>query len=480
MNPHELWHSTALRQLEQRHADHQPSLMALAGSAIADWIIGHYTKQPIAVVAGPGNNGGDALIAAQHLQRAGWPIQVHRYGSCRHAELEKGLLITTTPPEPGAGILLDGLLGIGLHQAPRDEAADWIQCINLSGSTIIAIDVPSGLDSDTGHVPGAVVHAAQTLTLLGNKPGLHTGIGRDVVGNVHVLDLGVAANGTANYTLITRENVSWLPRRPHASHKGSFGTVAVIGGSEGMVGAALLAGRAALHAGTGKVFVGLLDNTLAVDPQQPELMIRAASALSHQAGIDVFAIGPGLGQSDAALALVDHALVLPQPLILDADALNLVSSHLALQRKLNARSANSTILTPHPAETARLLGNTTGEVQTNRITAAEQLRDRYQCTVVLKGSGSIIATPGLATAINGSGNGALAAAGQGDVLTGVIAALLAQGLNTYDAARLAVWAHGFAADHWRQHHPTGIGLTASETLQLVRGVLNHRDFGIAV
>ncbi|WP_255992125.1 NAD(P)H-hydrate dehydratase [Chitinolyticbacter albus] len=466
-----LFSSRTLRTLEALHATAQPPLMQRAGAAIAAWIQDHFPLQPLTVVAGPGNNGGDALIAASQLRSAGWPVRVHRLGSCRHPELEQGLDVVETPPTGNGGLLLDGLFGIGLQHAPRSPADNWIAAINRSQALIVAIDVPSGLDADTGHAPGVAVRAAHTLTLLGNKPGLYTGMGRDLAGKVSFLELGVTLPDSPDYLLIEGGNAPRLAPRIHASHKGSFGSVVVIGGARGMAGAALLAGRAALHAGAGKVHVGLLDDALHLDPQQPELMLNSARH-TLEAPSDAIAIGPGLGRSAEALQMLALTLAATKVVVLDADALNLVAETPSLGQQLQQRQY-PTIITPHPAEAARLLGCDTAAIQDNRFAAVARLRDHYRCTVVLKGSGTLCTSPEQLTSVNGSGNGALASAGQGDVLTGLISAICAQGLVPLDAARLATWAHGAVADHWRDQHPAGVGLTAAETLGLARTYLNR-------
>lgn len=261
-------------------------------------------------------------------------------------------------------------------------------------------------------------------------------------------------------------------RRGVDTHKGLYGSVAVIGGAQGMTGAALLAGRAALLLGAGKVWVGLLDDRTAVDLMQPELMLCRASSLLTQHQPTHLLAGMGMGISPEANYLLGQIIDTPYPLLLDADALNLIANDSQLQQQLAQRNP-ATVLTPHPSEAARLLGLSTAEVQHDRPAAVQQLMARYQCNIVLKGHGSLVGSCDGRLTRNRSGNAALSSAGQGDVLSGIIISLCAQGLSLADAARCGVYLHGRAADDWLTTHPAGIGLTASETILLARQALNQ-------
>ncbi|WP_373973744.1 NAD(P)H-hydrate dehydratase [Chitinibacter sp. SCUT-21] len=261
-------------------------------------------------------------------------------------------------------------------------------------------------------------------------------------------------------------------RRANDTHKGHFGSVAVIGGARGMTGAALLAGRAALMLGAGKVWVGLLDASIAVDFTQPELMLCPAEMIFTQHQPTHLLVGMGMGIAPEAKQILGLALDTSQPLLLDADALNLIAANEDLQLQLQQRAA-PTLLTPHPSEAARLLGISTAAVQQDRVAAIRELIARYRCHVVLKGHHSLVGSAAGDITRNVSGNAALSSAGQGDTLAGIIMSLCAQGLDLLDAARCVVWLHGQAADVWRAKHPAGIGLTASETIVLARQVLNH-------
>ncbi|WP_169307395.1 NAD(P)H-hydrate dehydratase [Chitiniphilus eburneus] len=475
-----LYLSSTLRRIEQDYSNTTPSLMQRAGSAAAKWLEANFPPQPVVIVAGPGNNGGDAFICAQQLATRGWPVNVHALPSERPSAEHlaarcvwesTGGVIESTPPMQALGLLIDGLFGIGQLRSELGIASLWIDAINTHSGPVIALDIPSGLDCDTGAVMQAAVHATHTLSFLGGKPGLYTAQARDHAGSVHLFDLGLMLSRRypADALLVAKPPTS-LPARKHDVHKGSHGTVGIIGGSRGMTGAALLAGRAALHCGAGKVYLGLVHDALAVDPCQPELMLQPVSALPFE-HIDVLAIGPGLGVEDWSRTHLTRVLGMDVPLVIDADGLNLIASDKELKHCLAARKA-PTVLTPHPAEAGRLLGCGTASIQSDRLGAAAELVEQYRCSVLLKGSGTICAAPGVPPSINASGNGALASAGQGDVLTGAIAALMAQGLPGLSAAQTAAYAHGAAADAWRRQYAKGTGLTASETLVMMREQLN--------
>lgn len=274
------------------------------------------------------------------------------------------------------------------------------------------------------------------------------------------------------YELQLDELRAWLKPRPADVHKGNFGSVGVLGGASGMVGAALLAGRSALWTGAGRVFVGMLDPRLAVDSEVPELMLCEPARVFALDRPACLAVGPGLGQSKPAEQLLQEALRSSLPIVLDADALNLIARDPMLQDLLRERTSGQTVLTPHPAEAARLLGGSTETVQADRIRAIEDLVQRFSCLVVLKGAGSLILAPGAALLRNSTGNSGMASAGMGDVLTGMIAAQVAQGLPMLQATQLAVYLHGAAADAAVESGVGPIGLTASEVARSARRCLN--------
>ncbi|MFN7641164.1 MAG: NAD(P)H-hydrate dehydratase, partial [bacterium] len=406
------------------------------------------------IACGPGNNGGDGLEAALHLRQWGkapvvtWlagPGTAPREARASHARAEAaGVQFATEPPTDFDGAI-DALLGTGAARAPEGRLAQWIDRLNSLERPVLAVDLPSGLHADTGTTPGACVRATHTLSLLTLKLGLYTAHGRDACGQIWLDTLGVVLAGPHAAARLNPRPAA-LPRQ-HASHKGSYGDVAVIGGAPGMTGAALLAGRAALHHGAGRVYVALLDGTHpGVDSAQPELMLRPARALDPQ-GLTIVA---GCGGDGAIRAELPRLLSLTPKLILDADALNAIAVDPQLQGLLRARRSHghTTVLTPHPLEAARLLSCTTADIQQDRPQAAARLSQQTGACVVLKGSGTIISDPESRLTVNPTGNARLASAGTGDVLAGLIAARVAQGEEAYDAACAAVWLHGAAADTW--------------------------------
>jgi hydroxyethylthiazole kinase-like uncharacterized protein yjeF len=271
---------------------------------------------------------------------------------------------------------------------------------------------------------------------------------------------------------------SWLKPRPADSHKGDFGCVGILGGAPGMAGAALLAGRAALWLGAGRVYCGLLDARIAIDHAAPELMLTTPERVMALAAPACLVVGPGLGQSDAARDGLTRALATALPLLLDADALNLVAADPALADAVGDRGS-PTLLTPHPGEAGRLLGRAAADVQRDRAGAVIELMKRFRCGVVLKGSGSLIRFPEAETWLNGSGNPGMAAPGMGDVLSGMIAALVAQGLALEQAAVAGVYLHGAAADAAVEDGLGPIGLSASEVARAARRLLNELVYGVS-
>jgi len=446
----------------------------------------------VLVFAGPGNNGGDALVAARLLREAFVDVDLvldadaARLPPDAAAALAAwraagGATLSSPPTSHGVGLVIDGLFGIGLKRAPEGVFAERIATIaGLAGrgAPVLALDVPSGLDADTGQARGIAVCATRTLTFLAFKPGLFTGDGPDCCGETSLADLGVDAPALvppSGHALDARQLAGLRPRRRRNSHKGTYGSVGIVGGAPGMVGAALLAGRAALFAGAGRVTLGLVDEAgPAFDPLQPELMVRRWHELPRLDALDTLAIGPGLGDFPESHAALAWALASPLPLVVDADGLNQVARDEGLRSALAGRHAPS-VLTPHPAEAARLLDTDTRTVQADRVGSACRLASLYRSAVVLKGAGSISALPGgTPWFVHRTGNPGMASAGMGDVLTGVIAALLAQGLPLQEALTGGVTAHGAAADALSVDAGFAFGLpglTATEVAQRVRLLL---------
>jgi hydroxyethylthiazole kinase-like uncharacterized protein yjeF len=465
-------------------------LMARAGLAAAELArnLAGDSGKPVLIIAGPGNNGGDALVAALHLKQSWHPVTVvcpggtNKYTNEAAAALRDwktagGTWLERIPAMQDWSLVIDGLFGIGLQRDLSGDYAALVEQINSLDAPVLALDVPSGLQADTGQVMGCAVVADHTLTFIALKPGLLTLDGPEHCGTLHVADLGLTdAVAAAAHGVLIAEGVlhHLLPQRPLNSHKGTFGSAGIIGGNHGMTGAVLLAGRAALKCGTGRVYVGLLDsNAPLVDPLQPELMLRPADGVLRLDHLSALAVGPGLGDTPDAAEYLDWALEQALPLVLDADALNLVATFDEIKSKLKQR-VTSTILTPHPAEAARLLGCDTKEVQQDRVAAALKLAREFNAGVVLKGCGSISAWPDGHWAINTSGNPGMASAGMGDVLTGMLVALLAQGVDERHALTGAVYLHGAAADCCINEGKGPIGLTAGELIDAARGLLNSR------
>jgi len=468
------------------------TLMQRAGAAVAAaatrmWAEGDSTA-PVLVLAGPGNNGGDALEAATLLAARHIPVQILMLADPDHLPLDARTALqrarahgvafcSDAQPVRSWSMVLDGLFGMGLTRAIADPIGTVIDTINRSGLPVLAIDVPSGLDADTGSVVGCgiAMRARRTVTLIGDKPGLHTGHGRDYAGVVSIDRLGIDAGLLPSPVAVLNAPLLFpaaFATRPHASHKGSFGDVTIIGGADGMGGAVILAARTAAMAGAGRVFAAFAGAVPAFDPIHPELMCRDAHTVAPTSGAAV--AGPGLGQSREAVDIVARTLSCPLPLVLDADALNLLAHEPGLQERL-VRRQPPTLLTPHPLEAARLLGRDTASVQSDRLAAAIALARRYRATVILKGSGSIVASPDGQCVINTTGSPALATAGSGDVLAGLCGALLARGLMMHDAARAAVWLHGAAADAMVDEGMGPVGVTAGELPPRIRAQLNrHR------
>lgn len=443
----------------------------------------------VLVLAGPGNNGGDAFVVARLLRQRfhevavvfpGDPAALPADAALAYRRFaESGGKTTRTIPARWTGALIvDGLFGIGLARALSAGYAALVDACNAMPVPILALDAPSGLDAETGSAAGSAVRAAATATFIGLKPGLLTGDGIDLCGEVSVHPLGIDAAATAppaghrlDWDALAAALPAVLARRRHNVHKGSFGTVGIIGGAAGMVGAPILAGRAALKHGAGKVFVGFAaEHHPDVDWGMPELMLKSAASIL-EVHADALVIGPGLGATVRAGDLIAAAIASSTPLVCDADALNIIAAHPPLRTALAARGA-PTILTPHPAEAARLLGTDTAAVQRDRLGAAAAIAHELRAHVVVKGAGSVLAHPDGRWEINASGNSALSTAGSGDVLSGFIGALLAQGLDAPTALRYAVCVHGAAADALVRAGAGPFGVVASEIPDAARALIN--------
>ena len=494
-----LLNSQAIRAIERAALAQQPrpDLMGRAGLATARWVqeLTGDRPDPILILVGPGNNGGDALVCATRLMHWGYacccvglPANEKTPADALAAHnaflAAGGQLLPEIPDQDHYrfSLIVDGLFGIGLNQplaAPYDV---WVEAANtlslLDQIPLLAIDTPSGLHGDTGVAQPVCITATHTLTFIADKPGLLTGDGPDYCGQVEICDLDISPLlfnqvddsdcGAINTPDLWVDD---LPQRTLNAHKGNAGSAGLLGGAPSMAGALFLAARSALHTGAGRVYAAALGDpakgTPTLDPLQPEVMFRDPAHLL-EAPLTALGVGPGLGRDEPARNTLCEALGFAGPLVLDADALTLLPD-LAEQV---ANRQDPTLLTPHSGEAASLLSTDIAEIEADRIAAAKHIAARYQATVVLKGCGSIIATPDGQWWINTTGNPGMATAGMGDVLTGIITGLLAQGMAPAQALCAAVWLHGAAADVCVESGDGPYGLTASEVILAARSLLN--------
>lgn len=448
------------------------------------------TAHRIVVVCGGGNNGGDGYVLARFAQAAGLEVTAlavaapeRLQGDARRAYQDfvasAGGVRSFSPALLAQGeVLVDAVLGTGLASEVRGEAAEAIAAINAARKPVLALDVPSGLSSDLGLPLGAAVRADCTITFVGLKTGLFVGDGPEYAGSVLFDDLEVAAPAEARFaprlTRLTDAEISRaLPPRRRAAHKGSFGHLLIIGGGPGMPGAARLAGEAALRVGAGLVTVAAApENLAAIVADRPELiclpLVESQALEEPLERADVLAVGPGLGRSVWARALLERALASGKPLVVDADALNLVAEAAAAGALERPRHW---ILTPHPGEAARLLAWSSEAIQRDRLSALAALIERYAGVVVLKGAGTLIGAAGEAPAICERGNPGMASAGMGDVLTGTIAGILAQCGDPALAARAGVLVHALAGD--TATHAGQRGLIATDVIRELRTWVNR-------
>ena len=465
-----LYNTAHIHQLEQMaisECDISPAeLMQRAANSALQAIQTHYkTAKCIAVFCGQGNNGGDGTVLAYLLKQAGYDVTLLHLADKPTAKtaISRDAIVqaidhgvpcqpaTTQNPDSlqQVDLIIDALLGIGLSQAVRAPIASIINTINQSGKPILALDMPSGLCADTGSVLGHAVKATHTITFIGYKAGLFTGEGKTFAGKVllSTLDLHPSLFDTIASPLswVNWNNAPTLPPRAPNTHKGQVGHVLVVGGNQGMAGACALAGQAAYRTGAGLVSIATHPtHTNTVLGAMIELMVhgvkKTATLKALLTRASVIVLGPGLGQDRWAKKLFRTVIKTDKPCVIDADALNLLAAH---PRKLNPNC----ILTPHPGEAARLLNIDIATVQTNRFSALEALIKRYHATVVLKGAGTLIGSPLHAQqTLCTAGNPGMACGGMGDVLSGIIAGLLAQRVSSETAAILGVCAHAQAGD----------------------------------
>lgn len=444
----------------------ESALMESAGRAAADLAVHLADGGPVVALAGAGNNGGDALVAARTLAARGTPVRVVLAADRASDDpLLHGWTLDVVrdvdlAPEvldgllSRAGVVLDGVLGTGLSGAPRERQARLIDRLGRSGARVLALDIASGVDADTGATPGAVVRADATLAFGWPKVGSLLAPGRAVTGRLMAAEIGfppLPARAHRAHLLTPAWGETVRPRRGPETHKNRVGALTLVAGGVGMAGAAILAARAALRAGAGYVRVAsapenrqVLQGAL---PDAPFIDLHDAEALaSALEAASAVAVGPGLGTDDRAEAALARVLEGPvRPTVLDADALNLLAAGRPRSIEAVARDGRDVVLTPHPGEMARLRGCGTDEIQADRPGAARALASAAGAVVLLKGMPSLVASPGGALGIAGVTSSDLAVAGMGDVLTGAVGAFLAQGLGPQDAAGLGLVATGLAA-----------------------------------
>jgi len=436
-------------------------LMQRAGQAAWRTLLQQWPQaQRVVVACGSGNNGGDGYVLARLALQSGRQVRVVRAAdgdprtplarrACADYLAAGGQVDLFPAPLDQADVLVDALFGIGLECAPRAQSAALIAALDAAAAPVLALDVPSGVDADRGSVPGAALRAQCTVQFIVAHAGLYTGAALDHAGQLLLDHLDVDAGHWADAapaaaTLLHAGHLrAWLPPRPRDTHKGASGRVLCVGGDHGGGGAVLLCADAALRCGAGLVTVATRAAHVAgLLARRPEAMARAiddADAVQPLLdAADVIACGPGLGTGPWGAALYRHALACGRPLVLDADALNLLAA--------DPRPVGDAVLTPHPGEAARLLGTDTASVQRDRYAAAAALAVRHRCTVVLKGAGTIVAAPGQAPCVLGAGNPGMATGGMGDLLTGAIAAMRAQGLPAFEAACAGALLHSLAGD----------------------------------
>lgn len=486
--PHSIWPADDLRRAEKEAADSLGitlyELMLRAGEAA--FSVARETcpgAKHWLILCGHGNNGGDGYVVARLAVAAGLCVTLlaiesekplpEEASEAREAWLNAGGEIHAADiiwPE-GIDLIVDGLLGTGLRQAPRETIATLIDKANAHPAPVIALDIPSGLIAQTGATPGAVINAKLTVTFIALKPGLLTGKARDVVGKLHYHALGLESWIAGQEPPISRLDANqleaWLPPRRPTSNKGDHGKLVIIGGDHGTAGAIRMTGEAALRAGAGLVRVlTRIENIPPIITARPELMAHELTPESLDASLewaDVVVIGPGLGQQAWGKKALQKVENCRKSMLWDADALNLLA--------INPDKRHNRILTPHPGEAARLLSCSVAEIENDRLLSAQRLVKRYGGVAVLKGAGTIVACESGALSIIDAGNAGMASGGMGDVLSGIIGALLGQQYNPYEAASVGCVVHGAAADKLAARYGTR-GMLATDLFDTLRRVVN--------
>ena len=479
-------YSTAeIRAIEQAAfnnglADH--ALMLRAGRALLLTLQQYWSgANDIVVVCGKGNNGGDGYVFARLAFESGFHVRVMQVvdysslsGISKQAAIDcvdAGVPLQSFDKEQlkDADLIVDALLGIGISGEVTGDYAYAIQAINTTDAMVMSVDIPSGINADTAAVHGVAVNADVTVTFIGPKCGLFTGKGRAHAGRVICNTLGVNEKQQASATLLTSQTVQY-PARSNDAHKGNCGHVLIVGGNRGMAGAACLAAQAALRAGAGLVSVATHQDSISVITKaQPEVMCHAVSHVEDLSPLiqkaDVTVLGPGLGEDEWAQTIFSHVIHSEKPLLIDADGLNQLAKY--------PMKKNHWVLTPHPAEAARLLNKNNDAVLADRFSGALSLQEKYGGTIVLKGAGTLIADDMMS--ICSAGNPGMATAGMGDSLSGIIAAFIAQEMSPQQAARSGVFCHATAAD-LAVRESGEVGLVASDLFPVLRRVINRKSY----
>lgn len=466
----------------------EQELMGTAGASTFDYIRKHYPDvESLAIFCGPGNNGGDGYVVARLAK--GWGMTVNVYylvepeqlqGVAKEAAMQAitanvAMQAYTEQTVPRGDMMIDALLGTGLQREVTGLFHHCIKSINQQETIRLAIDIPSGLNADTGNVYGIAVKADITITFIGEKLGLYTGDSPDYTGDIICRDLNIPADIFQQQPPLGSK-LTWnsyrhlLPKRAKTAHKGWFGHVLVIGGGLGMAGAARMSAEAAARVGSGLVSVATRpEHVTVMSAERPEMMAHGIQDASALAALlqraTVLALGPGLGTSSWAEELYQQAITSPLLKVIDADALKQLAN--------NPQVSEHWVLTPHPGEAASLLQVSTQEVQQDRLSAARRIQQQYGGVCVLKGAGTLIVGPDEEYAVCPFGNPGMASGGMGDVLTGIIAGLLAQGLDTMKAAKAGVLVHALAADKAALQGERG--LLAADLMTHIRTLVNPDD-----
>lgn len=476
------------QQIAQTHGIELFELMERAGKAVFDNIERLYPKcKSLHLFCGHGNNGGDGYVVARIAREKGYRVLLSQVGDpdtlCGEAKQAKDAWLASggeiTQADQNCSIesdlIVDALLGTGFTAPLREEYVHFIQSINASGVDVISIDIPSGLSADTGTAAGECIKARHTVSFIGLKRGLFTGKAAAYTGKVIFEGLDIAPLFESEHpsdSLLMTDGMmkSLILKRSRVSHKGQFGRVLCLGGDRGMFGAIRLAAEASMRVGAGLTrVVTQPENVSALVGARPEIMVydwrgNSNEINEHLEWADAIALGPGAGKASWGRSLVGYTKTVEKPIVLDADGLNL----LAKSPDFN----NRRVITPHPGEAARLLSTTTEQVESDRFSAARKLQLKYGGVVVLKGIGTIVCDGKCAWVCN-SGNPGMSTGGMGDVLTGIIAGLIAQGYSLSEAAKLGTWVHSKAADISAQKEGE-IGLLASDLFPYVRLIMNHK------